>query len=135
MRHSVPGGDHTMTGRTNRCGKFLAGVLLFAGLSGTRTAWAGDIDIKTTTSNGSTSIAFQNVAGSTLAVITSSGNVGIGTTNPIRPLDVVGKMKSTMWNVTQVYNNVPSLPQNSGTFTSNGGTLLILASGSGLNGG
>ena len=78
----------------NRRGKFLVGlllpVLLSWGLGGISVVWGGDIDLIATTSNGSTSITFQNVAGSTLAVVTSSGNVGIGTTSPGTTLDVAG---------------------------------------------
>lgn len=71
--------------------------------------------------------------------------VGIGTTVPEASLHVVGdvilgelrlspqgRMNSSMWRVTQVYNNQTGpLPLRTGVFDSGGGTLLIISSGSG----
>jgi hypothetical protein len=68
--------------------------------------------------------------------ISSNGNVGIGTASPTNKLTVNGGITSTKWNVTQILNNqVGPLPITSTSFTTNGGTLLIAASGSGYNGG
>lgn len=64
--------------------------------------------------------------------VTSSGRVGIGKPNPSETLDVVGSIRSTMWNVIPVFDQQSGpLPLN-GQFTSNGGTLLLFASGSGF---
>ena len=53
-------------------------------------AWAGDVDTIMGTSDGSTYVSFQNAAGSTVAVVNSTGAVGIGTTIPATLLDVNG---------------------------------------------
>jgi len=61
-----------------------------------------------------------------------AGNVGIGTNNPGAKLYVEGSMKSPMWNVIQVFNSKQGgLPVKSNEFATGGGTLLIIASGSG----
>ncbi len=75
-----------MLKRVLKVGGLLLPLLLSWGLGGISVVWGGDIDLIATTSNGQTSITFQNVAGSTLAVITSAGNVGIGTTSPATKL-------------------------------------------------
>src|SRR5258708_23166136 len=54
--------------------KVLAGALLLAGLSGTRAAWAGDMDLKMTTTAGASQVTFQNVAASTVGFVDSYGN-------------------------------------------------------------
>ncbi len=65
-----------------------------------------------------------------------SGGVGIGTTDPHKAkLYVEGSIKSPMWNIFQLFNSQPGgLPTSgltSGQFITGGGTLLIIASGSG----
>jgi hypothetical protein len=68
------------------------------------------------------------------------GNVGIGTANPQALLDIAGQIKfgadgsvrSPRWNVT-VLSHSGGLPT-SQSFNTGGGTLLILASGSGWSG-
>ena len=51
-------------------------------------------------------------------------------------LTVEGGIKSPMWNVTQVFNSRQGgLPLTSGAFTTGGGSLLIIASGSGWGSG
>ena len=69
----------------------------------------------------------------------TSQNVGIGTSVPQYKLHVNGSMKSTKWNTTEVMQNatgpgtgaVSTSITGTTTFTSNGGTLMIYASGSG----
>ena len=62
---------------------FWAAVMLWGSL-----LFAGDFNFQMTTSNGSTETAFQNVSGSTVAVITSAGYVGIGAPVPATLLQV-----------------------------------------------
>ena len=50
-------------------------------------------------------------------------------------INVTGYIKSPMWKVTQVFNSTPGgLPLKSAVFTTSGGTLMIIASGSGWKG-
>ncbi len=68
------------------------------------------------------------------------GNIGIGTQNPTALLDIAGKTKfgadgsirSPRWRVWQLFNSHEDLPPDTG-FESNGGTLMIFASGSGFS--
>lgn len=72
-----------------------------------------------------------NPGGGAVAMVIKRGSVGIGTPTPGATLDVEGSIKSSMWNVTQLFNSrIGALPL-SGTFTSGGGVLIIFASGSG----
>lgn len=73
--------------------------------------------------------------------LTSSGNVGIGTTVPTHKLEVNGSMKCSGWNITDVMNNQTTassgasgvvLSTNTFTKAESGSTLIIFASGSGL---
>ena len=61
-------------------------------------------------------------------VVTTFGNVGIGTKTPGVKLEVAGSIKSTMWAVSKPIAYTGSAYPRSGTFTSNGGTLMIFAS-------
>lgn len=74
--------------------------------------------------------------------LTVNGNVGIGTSTPgaalevagtVRgaALDVTGSIRSPMFDVTQVFNSKAGGLPVSAAFSSQGGTLLIFASGSG----
>jgi hypothetical protein len=63
--------------------------------------------------------------------IQAGGNVGIGTVDPKAKLEVAGSIRSSMWNVAQVFNEKQGGLPLSETFNSGGGTLLIFASGSG----
>ena len=71
----------------------------------------------------------RGAAGTTGLYVNSSGNVGIGTTTPQAKLDVAGSIKSTMWKVSKPIAFAGAAYPRSGTFTSNGGTLMIFASG------
>ena len=80
-------------------------------------------------------------AGASLYLSHSTQYVGIGTSVPAYKLEVVGTMKSSQWNVTQVMANKPgpttsttgSSIISTGNFTTYGGTLEILASGGGYS--
>jgi hypothetical protein len=66
--------------------------------------------------------------------IDAAGNVGIGTASPAARLQVEGSIRSPMWRVSQVFRNVPgnqSLVNRQ--FTTGGGVLLVLCSGSGFS--
>jgi hypothetical protein len=79
-------------------------------------------------------IAFGDDAGDTLRFLFVPG----GNATPVECLKITsaGNLRSPMWNVTQVFNNRQGgLPFTSGAFTTGGGTLLIIASGSGWGNG
>ena len=66
----------------------------------------------------------------------ASQNIGIGTSTPRYTLEVNGSMKSTQWNITEVMSNqevsgsgINHSTLSTNTFTTQGGTLLIFASG------
>lgn len=86
------------------------------------------------TQNGDFRVGINGAGISTPAVlVNSSGNVGIGTTNPGAKLDVNGGIKSSMWKVTKAIPYAGSAYPRNGSFTSSGGTLMIYASGSAYN--
>jgi hypothetical protein len=69
-------------------------------------------------------------------VVDTNGNVGIGTSTPGVRLDVNGGIRSTMWNVVQLFNSRPGPITGgvqTGAFTTAGGALMIFASGSGFS--
>lgn len=78
-------------------------------------------------------IAFGDDAQDSLRFLfVPSGNANA----PVEHLRITsgGLLKSPMWNVTQVINNRQGgLPLTSGTFTTGGGTLVVIASGSGFS--
>jgi hypothetical protein len=69
--------------------------------------------------------------------ISSTGNIGIGTSSPTEKLDINGNLLvrqniiSPKWKYTKVFENQAGALPISGSFTSSGGDLLIWASGSG----
>ena len=75
-------------------------------------------------------------AGASIYLSNSTECVGIGTSIPTYKLQVVGTLKSTSWNVTEVMKNVLATSntiQGATSFTTYGGTLEIFASGSGYS--
>ena len=70
----------------------------------------------------------------TTLTVTKDGNVGIGTTTPTAKLHVDGSIKSSMWNVTQLFKQETGALPKQRSFTSGGGILLIFVSGSGFTG-
>ncbi|WP_437627016.1 hypothetical protein [Sorangium sp. So ce1151] len=77
-------------------------------------------------------------SGAAMLVI-KDGDVGIGTVDPggyklkvAGNVSVTGTLRSPMWNVTQVLRQKRGPMPVSGTFQSSGGTLLVFASGSGM---
>ncbi len=95
--------------------------------------WGGPVGMVVgTKGNHALSLATNSAARVT---IQPNGSVGIGTTTPGATLDVVGSMRSTMWDVFQLYSSQPGPLTLSKQFSTSGGTLVIFASGSGFIGG
>ncbi|WP_437322466.1 hypothetical protein [Sorangium sp. So ce394] len=83
--------------------------------------------------------ALEPGTGGTAMLVIKDGDVGIGTNDPggyklnvAGNVNVMGTLRSPMWNVTQVLKQKHGPMPVSGTFQSSGGTLLVFASGSGI---
>jgi len=98
------------------------------------TGGTGETDFINNRGSGAGGFAFMNTTpsgapGTAFMFINGTGSVGIGTTTPQANLEVNGTIKSPKWNVSiPIAYSGAGYPR-SGSFTSNGGTLMIHASG------
>lgn len=109
------------------------------------TSWNQHLKLTNTAEAGAGPGIFFNAAKRNWAILATNTTAGAGeqnlgfydaTSNVYRlAIDANGKLHSSMWQVTQVMNQVQGALPKSGNFNSGGGTLMIIFSGSGFAGG